>query len=228
MVGLLITVVAIALVDAFNLSTIVSCAYLLNTPNPLRRTTSYIAGVFATYYLIGAALLIGFGDRINSFVDRARSSTVRDTVMLGFAFALICIAVHHWIRCTRALSKPFKKTRSPRSNRLVTAFWFGVSVTLIDLTTAVPYIAALGSIARTRTHRVAELLILLLYNLIYLLPALALVLARIKWGPQSVRTIERTRIKLSKHFADRRWAWFPGLVGVALFSWRAVVRLTEL
>jgi cytochrome c biogenesis protein CcdA len=217
MVGLLITVVAIAMVDALNLSTIMSCVFLLNTPHPVRRTVSYIAGVFGTYYLIGAALLIGFGDRINHVVDRAQSKTVQTGVKLGIAFVLISMAVHHWIRRTRARTP--RPPRSLISTHPATAFTFGVTVTLIDLTTAIPYIAALGSIARTRLHRAAELLLLLLYNLIYLIPAFALLLSRMRWGPQGVEAIERTRMKLSRRFADRRWAFAPGLAGTALTLW---------
>jgi cytochrome c biogenesis protein CcdA len=221
MVGLLVTVIAIALVDALNLSTIVSCAFLLNTPHPVRRTISYIAGVFGTYYLIGAALLIGFGDRINHVVDRSQSKTVQTGVKLGIAFVLISMALHHWIRRTRARTP--RPLRNPKSTHPATAFTFGVTMTLFDLTTAIPYVAALGSIARTRLHRVAELLILLLYNLIYLIPALGLLLSWMRWGPQSVEVIERTRMKLSRRFSDRRWAFAPGIAGTALTLWATVV-----
>jgi cytochrome c biogenesis protein CcdA len=221
MVGLLFTIVAIAMVDALNLSTIVSCAFLLNTPHPVRRTMSYIAGVFGTYYLIGTALLIGFGDRINHVVDQAQSKTVQTGVKLAIAFALISMAIHHWIRRTRARTP--RPPRNLKSTHPATAFTFGVTMTLVDLTTAIPYIAALGSIARTRLHRVAELLLLLLYNLIYVVPAIALLLSWMKWGPQSVEAIERTRMKLSQRFADRRWAFIPALAGAALTLWATIV-----
>jgi cytochrome c biogenesis protein CcdA len=222
MVGLLITIVAIAMVDALNLSTIVSCAFLLNTPHPVRRTISYIAGVFMTYYLIGAALLIGFGDRINRVVDRAQSNSVQNSVKLVVAFALVAMAIHHWIRRTRARSRSQKPLRSLNSTHPATAFTFGVTMTVIDLTTAIPYVAALGSIASTRLHRVAELGLLLVYNVIYLIPAIALLLSRIRWGPQSVEAIERTRMKLSVRFSDRRWAFVPGVAGIVLTLWAAV------
>jgi cytochrome c biogenesis protein CcdA len=219
MVGLLITVFAIALVDALNLSTIVSCAYLLHTPNPLRRTISYIVGVFSTYFSIGAALLIGFGDRINHVVDRAQSSSLNLGLKLAGGFVLIALASRHWIQHSRAVSP--RPTPSSKATSAPTAFTLGVTMTLIDLTTAVPYIAALGIIARVHMHRVPELLLLLAYNLIYLIPAVALLLSWIRWGPGSVEAIERTRVKLSLRLADRRWAVAPGIAGLALMLWAA-------
>jgi hypothetical protein len=44
-----------------------------------------------------------------------------------------------------------------------------------------------------------------------------------KWGPQSVEAIERTRMKLSQRFSDRRWAFAPALAGTALTLWATIV-----
>lgn len=64
--------------------------------------------------------------------------------------------------------------------------------------------------------------ILLAYNVIYLIPAASLLLSWVRWGPQSVEAIERTRIKLSLHFADRRWAIPPTIVGLGLMLWALI------
>jgi cytochrome c biogenesis protein CcdA len=60
---------------------------------------------------------------------------------------------------------------------ITSALTFGVTLTVAELATAIPYIGGLGSIARADVSLVSEVGLLVAFNLIYHAPPVALVLA---------------------------------------------------
>jgi cytochrome c biogenesis protein CcdA len=167
-------------------------------------------------HTIGAVVLIAFGDRINSILKAMRSGVLGTALQIAMGCGLVVFAVYHWRR-PRGRAKRTRDKARPAGGPART-FVFGVTLTAIDLLTAIPYVGGLSSIAGGRLSVVAELALLAMYNVIYIAPPLALVLVLRRYGDASIVAIGRMRLWLSRVFADRRWAVVLGLAGLGLIT----------
>jgi cytochrome c biogenesis protein CcdA len=218
---LLATVGAFAAVDALNVSTVIGCAYLLSTPTPLRKAMAFVAGILSVYYTLGAVVVVGFGDRANRVIDTMKTGAVRTTTQVVIGCVLILLAIRRWRPAPHEAPRP-RPTPAATIKGPAAAFAFGATATLLDAPTAFPYAGALGSIARARLPVVAELLVLGLYNLIYLAPCILLIIGWARSGDRGIAFVERLRSRLSRFFAHRRWSIALGVAGGALIASAAV------
>jgi cytochrome c biogenesis protein CcdA len=209
-------IVAMAAVDALNPSTVVGCAYLLSTPQPTKRVAAFIAAIACVYYSMGAVVLIGLGERATDLTDAVHGGQGRRIVGAVIGCIMIALALRRWVHPTRPAPT---RIASLRSMRPLAAFSLGATMTLVDLTTAAPYVAALGSIARCDAMTPAQLLVLAMYNVIYLTPTLVLVLAWFRFGSRGVARVELVRRRYSQLMADRRWSFVLASMGVVLIAY---------
>jgi cytochrome c biogenesis protein CcdA len=213
---LVLGILGFAAVDSLNPSTIVACAYILSTPRPLRRALAYAGGVFTTYLSIGTIMVFGFGHRANEIIDRLRSGTPRAILFVGIGALCIAVSIRHWRKRPR---REKQALRGPRRGSLLGTFGLGATMTLIDAPTAFPYVGALGVIARTQASAPVEFVILVLYNVIFISPALVMISSWRLSGDAGISVIEGLRTRLSNLFADRRWAIPFAGVGLAFLIW---------
>jgi cytochrome c biogenesis protein CcdA len=215
--SLFATIAAIAAADALNPAPTVAAAYLLSTPKPLKRVLIFLASAFATRIVIGGVLLFVFGRQIDRVIEALGSGSIRTGLQIAVSFLLIGGALFWWKKPQRSAKTQKEKRPSPAS--ATRAVSFGITMTVVECLTAIPYIGGLGSIERARVPFVAELVLLGIFNVIYHLPPVALVLAWRRSGQRSVEVIDRARVKISGIFADRRWALVLFTLGVGVLGW---------
>ncbi|MGB0094674.1 MAG: GAP family protein, partial [Solirubrobacteraceae bacterium] len=98
------------------------------------------------------------------------------------------------------------------------ALGLGVSVTVLDLPTAFPYFAAIGVIASSSESVPAELVLLLAFNLIYVLPLVMIAAARAFAGERAQQRLRDWRERVNR-FAPRVVSGLTAVTGMALI-WR--------
>lgn len=163
----------LAALDALNPFTVAAQAYLLGTPRPMPRSLAFLAGTYATYLLGGVLLLLGW-----SWALALISPLVP---WWGFAAGEIALAVlvggfAAWSLRKAAAGSPF----TPPSDLSIPAtLAFAVASTAADLSSALPYFAAVNQVATGPAGPAGRLLALSWYNLIYCAPMIALIAARL-------------------------------------------------
>ena len=187
---LVVGLLGIAAVDSLNPSALVVTTLLLAGQNPYRRALAYVTGISLTYFCVGVAVLVGAGDVLTSAVESLR----RPAIGFGIEAVLGALLVAVGLRRARP-----REERSPRlrGSSVPAAFVTGMTVTAVESTTALPYIGALTALARANLSLGATLVALALYNVVFVLPPLALVgMQRIRPGRAEalVRSVRR-RIK---------------------------------
>jgi cytochrome c biogenesis protein CcdA len=187
---LLAGLLGIALVDSLNPSALVVTTLLLSGANPYRRSLAYIAGIALTYYAVGVAVLLGAGDVLTSAVDGLRRPAVGFGVELALGVVLVVVGL-------RRRSPPRDRTGPRvRGTSAPAAFLTGMTVTAVESTTALPYIGALTALARSDVSSGATLLVLALYNIVFVLPPLALVLVQALRPGEVQAVVERVRNRI--------------------------------
>lgn len=171
-IELLGVLMGLALADALNPFTVAAQAYLLGTPRPMPRALTFLAGTYATYFLGGVLLLEGW----NQFLARiaplipawgfGAGESALGLLLMGFAI---------WSITRTRQGKPF---RPPAALSLPATLAFAVASTFSDLPTALPYFAAANQIAAANAGWAHDLGWLLVYNIVYCAPMIALVAAK--------------------------------------------------
>lgn len=158
----------IALVDSLNPSALVVTTLLLAGRDPFRRSLAYVAGIALTYYVVGVAVVLGAGDLLTAAVD----AFSRSEVGFGVEAVLGVVLVAFGLRRRR---EGGDETPRLRGSGVVAAFLTGMTVTAVESTTALPYVGALAALVRAEVSLATILVALAVYNLVFVLPPLALV-----------------------------------------------------
>lgn len=162
---------SLAMADSVNPVTIAVALYLASSGSSSSRLAGFAAGVFGAYAPGGVVLMLGPGELLDT--PHASSGT------RGFHAASIALGAGMLIAALILLRR---RPRSARASSLLvrldarSAFVLGAAVTAVDLPTAFPYLAAIAAIAASGATAGAQLALLAVFNLIYVLP-LALILA---------------------------------------------------
>ena len=184
MLSLLTIIVPLALLDSLNPVTIAVHVYLLGTPQPKTRTTTFMAGVFLAYFAGGLLLAFGLGS-ILQYIGHVGDTTWRvvqavlGVALLGFGWYL------------RGGQSNDEQPAHPASMSARSSFWLGFAVTASDLPTAVPYIAAIERMLQANLSSGVMIGFVTLYNLVYLLPLAALFGVYLLLGDRSVATLQK-------------------------------------
>jgi cytochrome c biogenesis protein CcdA len=203
---LIFLVISIGLADSANPSTIAPALYLASGEQPRMRLTQFTVGVFAVYLAGGVAIALGPGQVILSLVPhpgptaRYVLETVAGVVMLVAAGVL-------WLTREK-LSK--RDLPSPPSEGKSSAL-LGVTITAVELPTAFPYFAAIAAIVGSGLDPGGQLILLVVYNVCFVLPLLVITVILAVAGEEAERIIGRIRDMLQEH-------WPIVLAGLALVA----------
>jgi cytochrome c biogenesis protein CcdA len=204
-----LVVVSLAVADSINPLTIAAAVYLACADGPRAPAVAFAAGVFGMYALGGAALVVGPGQLLDGIAASSESAAFHTgSVIAGTGMvvvALILVRRRQTVRLT--LPSGQLSTRS--------ALVLGGSVTLLDLPTAFPYFAAIGVIAHSGAAIPSQLLLLLAFDLIYVLPLLLIAAARALVGKRAQRRLSASR-ELVTRAAPRVLGGLTAVTGVAL------------
>jgi cytochrome c biogenesis protein CcdA len=198
-------VVSIAFADSLNPSTIAPGLYLASGRRPRGALIQFTLGVLAVNLVGGAAIALGPGQAILALVPmpghtaRYIAETVAGVVMLIGAIVL-------WRR-----RQPLARRHRfrPPSSEGKSAAVLGITIAGIELPTAFPYFAAIAAIVSSGLDAGRQLILIGIYNLIFVLPLISMIAIIVVAPEQATSILRRIRELL-----ERRW---PALLaGVAL------------
>jgi cytochrome c biogenesis protein CcdA len=205
--------ISIGLADSLNPSTIVPALYLATGEHPRERVLEFTVGVFAVYFIGGAAIALGPGSLLLSFVPHP-SHTARYVIEVIAGAAILIAGIVLWLHRGRlGERKPPDISAGGRGTWLL-----GATITIVELPTAFPYFAVIAAIVGSGLNPVRQLFLLLIFNVCFVSPLLAIVAVLTFGGSRTDRLLAAGR-----DFLQRRWpvvlsvvAVIAGLVVIAL------------
>jgi len=206
----LLAFLGIALVDSINPSAIVVTLQLLGRRAPLGAVLVYIGAVFLTYTAVTVLLVLGLSallDPLTALMETTAANIVLAVVGAGMlAYAIF--------------SKNPKDGGEPRAMELTTAaagglFLLGVTVTVTELPTAFPLLGAVGLLTSAEPALPVLIVLILVYNVIFVLPPLLIAFAYRWIGQRGGADLER-RLRRG---ARETMLWVIGIVGFYVLAY---------
>lgn len=195
--GLLGPLLGLAVVDSLNPSalmvTLVLVVGRLGHPRAiLASVAAYAAGIATAMMAVGVALMLGLRIVLDQLVARIPEHTL-DLTQFGIGVVLLVVGAALPTKPKRARRRADTDTdRSPWG-----LFVLGLGVTVVELSTALPYLAAVGLLTHARVGPIVWLPALAGYAPVTVLPPLLVMLAAIiaghRIGPWAQRNAERLR-----------------------------------
>ncbi len=216
--SLALAVSAIALPDSLNPSLIGVAIYLAARPNPRRQTAAFVAAAFAVTLGGGVLLALGLGDLILSLVPKP-SQTLKYTLEIVVGVALVLAGAGTWWR-RRALAGGTSHHDKAGTGTAAAAA-LGAGVAGVELLTAFPYFAAIAIVVDASVSDGAKLLLLLLYNIVYLLPLFVITGMCFLIGQRAGQVLAPVGDWINAHW-PMVVAPLAALVGVALIAYGIV------
>ena len=194
MSALLPSLIAIAALDSLNPSAIALQVYLLGTTKPIPRSIAFVIGIFLAYWTSGLLAVLGLDRLIQTvIVNSGFSLSTPLFYIIQYLTGIILLIVGVTLRITTQ-SEPVK---APQKLNLAKTFLLGMSVTILEFPTALPYFAAIEQIVRANLDLLSTMSILALYNLIFVLPPIALIVIYLFFHRQSFALTLLQRINRS-------------------------------
>ena len=201
MPALLLVVVAYGLFDSLNPTTIAVAVLLATTQHAVLRLAGFIAGVFCVYLAGGLLLTFGPAELLRAASDSS-ASPIQDVVVLVLGIGAIAVGVVLWFQRERLRKHSLPSFALQPHN----AFFLGAVMTGIDLPTALPYFGAILAITGADASTAWSIIALVVFNICFVLPLLAVLVFRVVWGDRSEERLERLR--------DRAQHWAPVLLPI--------------
>lgn len=128
----------------------------------------YIVGTFFTYFLGGILIFVGVDALLRDFFENIFTNPTIWFFVVEFILGLLMLGY--------CLSVLFKKQslennrEAPKKENWFILFVIGAAFSVIDVPTALPYIAFIGKMLEMKIELVSALPFFILYNLLYILP----------------------------------------------------------
>jgi cytochrome c biogenesis protein CcdA len=195
MLRLIGLVVSIGFADSLNPSTIAPALYLATGRRARGELVRFTAAVFAVYLLGGAIIALGPGQLLLSLIP-SPNRHIRFVIELLAGVAMLTAAAFLW-KYRDQLSEREVPTPSPgtRSSAIL-----GGTITAVELPTAFPYFAAIAAIVGSGLDPVRQLMLLLLFNLCFVLPLLGMIGTLTFAGDNAQRMLIGGRKRLEAHW----------------------------
>jgi cytochrome c biogenesis protein CcdA len=206
---LLPAIVGLAVVDSINPSALLATIALLLRGRAARPLVAiYVAAVLLTYLAVGLALTLGLGLTPETLVESDAAYLAQGVLGAGMlAYAVLA----------PGRGRPVAEPRLPAVTRPAAVFALGMTVTVLELPTALPYLGAVGAITRADLAVGDWLPMLVLHNLIFVLPPLLLLAGHVAGGERADALLGRLRRRLGGA-AKEGLLWLLGLVGFVLLA----------
>ncbi len=209
----------LALVDSINPSAIVVTLFLLSRQRAKAQVAVYLATIFLTYLTLGAMMVLGFdavmpagtamtGGRLEWIVQGA----------IGLAMLVYAIAAPKTARAD--------SPSEPRASTWVALVVLGVTVTAMELPTALPYFGAVALLTAADLSLAQWLPLLVAYNVIFVLPPLLLFMGHALFGQRASARYATLHDRLRRG-ARETMLWILGLVGSGLLIWAIIEYLAR-
>jgi hypothetical protein len=210
----LLGLLALAVVDSINPSAIVVTLYLLSRGRVPAQVVVYVGAIFLTYLTLGTMLMVGF-DALLPALKTAGGGRLGLLVQAAIGLAMLLYA----IRAPATAGSPPRVERNAGTYAALAVL--GVIVTTMELPTAVPYFGATALLTAADLPVAKWLPLLVLYNVIFVLPPVALLAGHVVFGPRLEVSYAELRERLQAG-ARETMLWIFGLVGGGLLVWSLV------
>jgi cytochrome c biogenesis protein CcdA len=195
MLRLLGIVAAIGLADSANPSTIAPALLLATTARGRSRVLGFTLGVFAVYLLGGVLIALGPGQLLLALVPKpdARTRSILEVIAGGLligAGGLVWL-LRSWLRQRRLPA--VDATR--RSSLLL-----GATIMAVELPTAFPYFGAIAAVVGSGYGVLRQMLLLLVFNLCFVLPLLAILATLWLAGDRAAARLAAGRARLGRNW----------------------------
>ena len=208
MIADLASVFGLALIDSINPSALLVTLFLLAGHSPGRRILIYISTIFVVSLTLGIVLMLGLDLLLNNMRGLIDSSVVHAVQLAVGALMLLY-----------ALAAPDKKTNStpalPKQYSTTALILLGLTVTLMEAPTAIPYLAAISILISAELSIMQWLPILIIYNFIFITPPLLLLLLQTLLGERIKARLDSFQRWLTGA-AREGFLWSVGIVGFLL------------
>jgi cytochrome c biogenesis protein CcdA len=195
MIRLIGLCISIGLADSLNPTTIAPALYLAASERPRERVVEFTIGVFLVYFVGGAAIALGPGQLLLSLVPHPDHED-KAVIEIVAGAAMLVAAVWLWRHRERLSNrKPPEFKADGKSSWIL-----GATITAIELPTAFPYFAAIAAIVGSDLNPVKQVLLLLLFNVCFVLPLIGIVLTLTFYGDHAEQVLGRIRGWLQRHW----------------------------
>ena len=225
MFQLLGVVISIGLADSLNPSTVGPALYLAGGEYPRRRVIGFTVGTFGVTLVGGLILMLGPGHAILSLVPHPHA-TARYILETIAGAALLVVGVVLWRRRRQIQHRAKDSDGEPgrlasKAERNPTVV--GATIAAVELPTAVPYFAAIAAIVASGRGIPHEIVLVVIYNVCFVLPLLVIVLMLTVLGDRTVGILARAR-----RYLRRRWPTFVGVVALVAGAFVITLGVTGL
>src|ERR1700722_14715464 len=200
MLRLIGLVISIGIADSVNPTTIAPALYLATADEARSRVIQFTTAVFAVYLLGGMAIALGPGELVLALVPHpGRHLSYVLEIVAGVA--MLTAAVFLWGYRDRLgrreddAAAPVKARAERRSSAVL-----GATITAVELPTAFPYFAAIAAIVGSGLDIARQVFLLVLFNVCFVLPLLAIIATLQFAGPNATRLLAEGRQKLDKNW----------------------------
>lgn len=194
---LLVLMITIGLADSMNPSTIAPALYLAAGRRAKVHVTEFTIAVFLVYLAGGALIALGGGQLVRSVVpDFDVRETIRYAGEVVAGVLLLVAAAMIWQRRHRLVARGLPGSNPARRSGAL----LGASITAVELPTAFPYFAAITAIAGSGLGLARELILLLVFNVAFVLPLIGILVTLVVAGDRANEQLERWR-----GYLERRW-----------------------
>ena len=175
MLRLIAIVISIAAADAVNPSTLVPALLIASRRNALGQVLSFCAGVLGVEFGFGLVLVLGPGELILDLVPTPTPHVV-DWIQLGAGIALLVAAPIVW-RLRGALGRRVAGSGAsePSDGAGRSSLLLGAGIVAVGMPTNVAYLGGLTTIVGSDRGVGDQLLLLCLYDAIFILPLAAII-----------------------------------------------------
>lgn len=205
-------VLLLAVLDSINPSAIVVTLYLLSTAGSraLAQVVVYVGAIFITYFLLGVILVLG----IESLLPTLGSVLRGRTGFIGQSLVGLALLIYS---LTASTDRPTSQVVArPSATTYAALVMLGVTVTAMELPTAIPYFAAIALISGAELPIRTWAPLLVVYNVIFVLPPIALLVGHLVLQKRLAESYAALRQRLESG-ARETMLWVAGLIGGALF-----------
>ena len=187
MPALTLAVILVALPDSLNPTLIVAAIYLTLGPTPVRSTLAFTISAFAVTLAAGLAIALGVGDLILSVLPKVSPAT-KWKLITAAGVVVACFGVVIWWR-RRSLADTEPPSHRPPAQHSGSPVTLGAGIAGLEVLTAFPYFAAIAMVIGSSVSLGAKAFLLVLYNVIYVLPLIAIVVVCAVMGRRRERVL---------------------------------------
>jgi cytochrome c biogenesis protein CcdA len=195
MLPLLGLVISIGLADSLNPSTIGPGLFLAADRGAAGRVLAFTGATFAVFLAGGLLLVLGPGHAILALLPHPNATTRYVLETLAGVALLVSVPIL-W----RRRHRPRKPAEEGRSLAGRSPAIMGATISIVELPTAFPYFAVVAAIVGSGVGLGKQLLLLVVYNLCFIAPLLAIVLAVHVAGDAAVERLRHLRELLRDHW----------------------------